>query len=154
VIRAIASRSGVEERRFDSPRVSVPLPGGGRLFAVMAVTGRPCVVIRRDRLARATLGGLICNVTVGQPLARFLADLVRARKNVLISGGTAAGKTTLLRPLASAISACERLITIEDSLQLCLDQDSAARPAWSRCRPANPNVPGRNLWADKDEHQQ
>ena len=51
LIRAIAARGGIEERRFDrsSPRVSVPLPGGGRLFAVQAVTGRPCVAIRRDR---------------------------------------------------------------------------------------------------------
>ena len=53
LIRAIAARGGIEERRFDrsSPRVSVPLPGGGRLFAVQAVTGRPCVAIRRDRLS-------------------------------------------------------------------------------------------------------
>jgi pilus assembly protein CpaF len=99
--------------------VSAPLPGAGRLFAVMAVTGRPCVAVRRDRLARATLGDLVRNASVDQPLARFLAALVRARKNVLISAGTTAGKTTLLRALASAIPARERLITIQDSLQLC-----------------------------------
>ena len=105
LIRAIAARGGIEERRFDrsSPRVSVPLPGGGRLFAVQAVTGRPCVAIRRDRLSRAGLRELVRNGTVDEPLAAFLAALVKARKNLLISGGTAVGKTTMLRALASAI---------------------------------------------------
>ena len=84
-------------------RVSVPLPGGGRLFAVQAVTGRPCVAIRRDRLSRAGLRELVRNGTVDEPLAAFLAALVKARKNLLISGGTAVGKTTMLRALASAI---------------------------------------------------
>jgi pilus assembly protein CpaF len=89
LIRAIAARGGIEERRFDrsSPRVSVPLPGGGRLFAVQAVTGRPCVAIRRDRLERAGLRELVRNGTVDEPLAAFLAALVKARKNLLISGG-------------------------------------------------------------------
>ena len=66
LIRSIAARGGIEERRFDrsSPRVSVPLPGGGRLFAVQAVTGRPCVAIRRDRLSRAGLRELVRNGTV------------------------------------------------------------------------------------------
>jgi Flp pilus assembly CpaF family ATPase len=55
LVRAIATRAGNEERRFDraTPWVSVPLPGG-RLFALMAVTGRPCVAIRRGRLAAAS----------------------------------------------------------------------------------------------------
>ena len=130
LVRAVATRAGNEERRFDraSPRVSVPLPGGGRLFAVMAVTGRPCVAIRRDRLAAASLAGLTANGTMDGPLAGFLAGVVRARKNILISGGTAAGKTTLLRALASAIPPDERLITIEDSLELCLDWDKDAHP--------------------------
>ena len=130
LVRAVAARGGIEERRFDrsSPRVSVPLPGGGRLFAVMSVTGRPCVAIRRDRLARASLRDLIRNGTLDDPLAAFLTALVRARKNLLISGGTAVGKTTMLRALASAIPRDERLITIEDSLELCLDWDHDAHP--------------------------
>jgi pilus assembly protein CpaF len=143
MIRAIAAR-GVEERRFDrgSPRVSVPLPGGGRLFAVMAVTGRPAVAIRRDRLSAAALADLTSNDTLGPRLAAFLAALVRARKNILISGGTAAGKTTLLRALASAIPPPERLITIEDSLELCLDQDSAGHPDVVALQAREPNTEG------------
>ena len=146
LIRAIAARTGAEERRFDrgSPRVSVPLPGGGRLFAVMAVTsaGRPCAAVRRDRLAAATLADLLRNGTVDRQLAAFLAALVKARKNILISGGTTIGKTTLLRALASAIPPAERLITIEDSLELCLDHDTAAHPDVVALQAREPNTEG------------
>jgi pilus assembly protein CpaF len=144
LIRAIAARGGIEERRFDrsSPRVSVPLPGGGRLFAVQAVTGRPCVAIRRDRLSRAGLRELVRNGTVDEPLAAFLAALVRARKNLLISGGTAVGKTTMLRGLASAIPPQERLITIEDSLELCLDWDAGVHPDVVAMQSREPNTEG------------
>jgi pilus assembly protein CpaF len=145
LVRAIAARGGIEERRFDrsSPRVSVPLPGGGRLFAVMSVTGRPCVAIRRDRLARAGLGELVRNGTIDSPLAAFLQALVRARKNLLISGGTAVGKTTMLRALASAIPPAERLITIEDSLELALDWDAAAHPDVVAMQSREPNTEGQ-----------
>ena len=144
LIRAIATRAGNEERRFDraTPRVSVPLPGGGRLFAVMAVTGRPCVAIRRDRLASASLDGLTANGTLDGQLAAFLAAVVKARKNILVSGGTAVGKTTLLRALASAIPPRERLITIEDSLELCLDWDTSAHPDVVAMQSREANVEG------------
>lgn len=145
LVRAIAARAGIEERRFDRgcPRLSVPLPGGGRLFAVMAVTARPCVAIRRDRLATATLAGLARNGTLSGEVAAFLAAAVRARKNILISGGTAAGKTTLLRALAAAIPPHERLVTIEDSLELCLDRDRDAHPDVVALQAREPNVEGQ-----------
>ena len=145
LVRAIAARAGIEERRFDRgcPRLSVPLPGGGRLFAVMAVAARPCVAIRRDRLAAATLGGLARNATMSREVAAFLAAAVRARKNILISGGTAVGKTTLLRALASAIGPAERLVTIEDSLELCLDRDKDAHPDVVALQAREPNVEGQ-----------
>ena len=145
LVRAVAARAGIEERRFDRgcPRLSVPLPAGGRLFAVMAVTARPCVAIRRDRLAAATLADLAGNGTMSGEVAAFLAATVRARKNILISGGTAAGKTTLLRALASAIPPAERLITIEDSLELCLDRDAGAHPDAVALQAREPNVEGQ-----------
>ena len=146
LVRAIAARTGTEERRFDraSPRVSVSLPDGGRLFAVMAVTatGRPCVAIRRDRLASASLDDLVANGTIDGQLAEFLTATVRARKNILVSGATAVGKTTLLRALASAIPPYERLITIEDSLELCLDRDRVAHPDVVAMQAREPNVEG------------
>jgi pilus assembly protein CpaF len=145
LVRAIAARAGIEERRFDRgcPRLSVPLPDGGRLFAAMAVTARPCVAIRRDRLAAANLSDLVRNATMTGEVAAFLAAAVRARKNILISGGTAVGKTTLLRALASAIPSYERLITIEDSLELCLDRDHDAHPDVVALQAREPNVEGQ-----------
>ena len=60
LIRMIAARAGTEERRFDraSPRLTIQLPDGSRLFAVMSVTRRPCISVRRHRHAQVTLDGL------------------------------------------------------------------------------------------------
>jgi pilus assembly protein CpaF len=145
LVRAVAARNGVEERRFDlgAPRASVPLRGGGRLFAVMGVTGRPCVSIRRDRLAAAGLGDLVRNGTLDRELADFLAAVVRARKNIVISGGTSSGKTTLMRALTAAIPPHERIITIEDSLELQLDRDRAAHPDVVAMQAREPNSEGQ-----------
>jgi len=125
LIRDLAARSGVEERRFDrgSPIVNFSLPGGERASAVMAVTVRPSLSIRRHRFARVTLRELRDNGTLDLALENFLAAMVRARKNVLVTGGVAIGKTTLLRALASAIPPRERLVTIEDVFELGLDHD-------------------------------
>ena len=116
LIRELAARSGVEERRFDraAPIVNFQLPGGERVSAVMAVATRPSVSIRRHRFQKVTLAQLRQNGTIDLTLESFLAALVRAKKNVLITGGTGVGKTTLLRALASAIPSWERLVTIED----------------------------------------
>jgi pilus assembly protein CpaF len=144
LVRAVAARTGMEERRFDrgSPRASVALDGGGRLFAVMGVTGRPCVSIRRDRLAAAGLRDLVRNGTLDRDLADFLAAVVRARKNIVISGGTSSGKTTLMRALASAIAPHERIITIEDSTELQLDRDTTAHPDVVAMQAREPNTEG------------
>lgn len=125
LIRDLAARSGVEERRFDrgSPIVNFSLPGGERASAVMAVTARPSLSIRRHRFARVTLRELRENGTLDLALENFLTAMVRARKNVLVTGGVAIGKTTLLRALASAIPPHERLVTIEDVFELGLDHD-------------------------------
>ncbi len=98
-LRTLAARVGLDERRFDlaSPRMSLQLPDGSRLSAVMAVTGRPCVSIRRHRFMKVTLSDLVELGTLEASLRGFLAACVSARKNLLISGGTGAGKTTMLR---------------------------------------------------------
>lgn len=125
LVRSLAARTGVEERRFDrgSPGVSLELPDGSRLFAVMAVTGRPTIAIRRHRYQHVTLARLRELGTIDAGLESLLGAIVRARLNVLICGGTAIGKTTMLRGLASAIPPQERLITIEDAFELGLDRD-------------------------------
>ena len=130
LIRTIAARAGTEERRFDraNPRLTIQLPDGSRLFAVMSVTRRPCISVRRHRHPRVTLAGLARLGTVDHALAAFLSAAVRARKNILVAGGTSIGKTTLLRALAAEIPPHERLVTIEDTYELGLDQDPARHP--------------------------
>ncbi|UGQ15323.1 Flp pilus assembly complex ATPase component TadA [Yinghuangia sp. ASG 101] len=130
LVRTVATKAGQEERRFDRavPRLNVQLTDGSRLFAVMAVTGRVSVSIRRHRYLSVSLRDLVRLGVCDEPLAAFLGALVRARKNLIVAGGTNVGKTTVLRALASAIPARERLITIEDTFELGLDCDPVAHP--------------------------
>ncbi|MGO1053691.1 CpaF family protein [Crossiella sp. CA198] len=144
LIRDLATRSGVEERRFDrgSPLVHFQLPTGERVSAVMAVTPRPSVSIRRHRFQKITLARLRETGTIDLALESFLAALVRARLNVLATGGTAVGKTTLLRALASAIPRWERLVTIEDVFELGLGEDTEAHPDVVAMQARVPNLEG------------
>ena len=123
LIRALA-RSGEEERRFDRgvARLNAMLPDGSRLFAAMGVAKRPCLSIRKSLLQDATLKGLVGKGLLDVKLAAFLRALVGAKLNLLISGGTADGKTTLLRALLGTLSPETRLVTIEDTYELNLDQ--------------------------------
>ena len=145
LIRDLAARSGLEERRFDrgSPGVSFQLPGGERAFAVMAVTARPSLSIRRHRFQRATLAQLRENGTLDTGLESLLAAMVHARKNILITGGTAIGKTTMLRALASEIPAWERLVTVEDVFELGLDADEHAHPDVVAMQAREANIEGQ-----------
>ncbi|HEY8983387.1 MAG TPA: ATPase, T2SS/T4P/T4SS family [Streptomyces sp.] len=145
LIRDLAARGGVEERRFDraSPGVSFQLPGGERAFAVMALTTRPSLSIRRHRFRHATLAQLRANGTFDAGLEAVLAAMVRARKNILITGGTAIGKTTLLRALASEIPAWERLVTVEDVFELGLDADDRAHPDVVAMQAREANIEGQ-----------
>ncbi len=122
-LRRIGARAGQAERRFDNAAVelNVQLPSGARLFAVMAVTTRPCVSVRRHRKAAASLSDLAETSMFDRRLEEFFTAVVRARLNVLVAGGTNAGKTTLLRALLGEARPSERLITIEDNRELNLD---------------------------------
>jgi len=123
-LRRLGARSGQAERRFDNAAVelNIQLPSGARLFAVMAVTARPCVSVRRHRKASASLAELRAGNMFDHRVEQFLAAAVRARLNLLVAGGTNAGKTTLLRALLGESDPRERLITIEDNRELNLDQ--------------------------------
>jgi Flp pilus assembly CpaF family ATPase len=125
MVRTVAARVGVEERRLDrgSPRLSIQLPDGSRLFAVIAVSSRPSVTVRRHRYQQVSLHDLIGVGTVSVELAGFLAAAVRARLNLLVCGQTQAGKTTLVRALAAEIPETERIVTVEDSFELGLGHD-------------------------------
>lgn len=127
LVRQIAARSGLEERRFDrgSPSLNVCLPDGSRLFAVMALSHRVGLTIRRHRFKRVSMDDLVDRLGVcDRPLAAFLTALVLARKNIIVGGGTNVGKTTLARGLASVIEPHERLVTIEDTFELGLHEDT------------------------------
>ncbi len=125
LIRKAAARLGRNERRFDiaNPFLDLRLPDGSRLNAVMAVSERPAVSIRRHRHEQVTLADLCELGTVDKTLWDFLYAAVRARMSIIVCGGTNAGKTTLLRALLNACDPDERLITIEDRLELCLAAD-------------------------------
>jgi len=145
LIRDLATHSGEEERRFDrgSPIVNFQLQGGERVSAVMAVTKRPSVSIRRHRFRKVTLRQLRDTGTIDLALETFLTAMVRAKRNILITGGTKIGKTTMLRGLASAIPPWERLITIEDVFELGLDVDDDAHPDVVAMQARDPNIEGQ-----------
>lgn len=144
LVRAAAARSGQEERRFDrgSPGLSLRLPGGQRLFAVMAVSKRPSVSIRRNVLDKVTLDDLVDRGEITIALRELISAMVRARKNLVIGGGTGAGKTTLLRAAAGAIAPHERIVTVEDAYELGLDEDTDAHPNTVALQQREPNIEG------------
>ncbi|NJP64864.1 ATPase, T2SS/T4P/T4SS family [Streptomyces spiramenti] len=130
LIQVLGAYSGLSSRPFDAanPQLDLRLPDGSRLSAVMDVTRRPALSIRRARLGKVFLADLVGNGTVTPEMGRFLVAAVRARKNIMIAGSTNAGKTTLLRALANEIPADERLITVERALELGLDQFPELHP--------------------------
>jgi len=96
---------------------------------MIEVSDRPCVSIRRHRLVDPTLSDLSDSIT--DELGRFLTAAVRARLNLIVSGGTDAGKTTLLRALAAESDPADRIVTIELSYELGLHELPTATPtAW------------------------
>ena len=130
LIQVLAAYSGLSSRPFDTanPQLDLRLPDGSRLSAVMDVTLRPAISIRRARMGKVFLADLVGNGTITPDVGSFLAAAVAARKNIMIAGATNAGKTTLLRALANQIPAEERLITVERALELGLDHFPELHP--------------------------
>ncbi|PJJ04186.1 Flp pilus assembly CpaF family ATPase [Streptomyces sp. 2333.5] len=145
LVRTLAAGTGGEERRFDRgmPRLNLQLADGSRLFAVMAVTGRVSLTIRRHRFPAASMAELVRLGVCDQQLAALLRALVRARKNIVIGGGTNVGKTTVLRAFAHEIRPQERLVTIEDTFELGLDADATAHPNVVAMQAREPNIEGK-----------
>ncbi|MBI2825019.1 MAG: CpaF family protein [Planctomycetia bacterium] len=135
VIRRIVSRIG---RRIDqsSPMVDARLPDGSRFNAVippLAVDG-PMVSIRRFGKNPLTVAALESFKAISPQMLLYLRSAVIARLNILISGGTGSGKTTILNALSSFIPPRERIVTIEDAAELHLQQRHVGR---LEARPAN-----------------
>src|SRR5918996_76909 len=135
VIERIVSAVG---RRVDesSPMVDARLKDGSRVNAIippLALDG-PVLSIRRFAVDPYKMADLVQFGALTEQLAEVLKGAVQARLNVLVSGGTGAGKTTMLNILSNYIPASERIVTIEDSAELQLQQDHVVR---LETRPAN-----------------
>ncbi len=128
IIDRIVSRVG---RRIDEtmPMVDARLADGSRVNAIippLAVDG-PMLSIRRFAVDPLKVTDLIENQTLTPQIAQFIDSCVRAKLNIMISGGTGTGKTTLLNILSQYIGDTERIITIEDSAELQLRQEHVVR---------------------------
>lgn len=113
----------------DSPTVDARLPDGSRVNAVVrpvAIDG-PSITIRKFSKEKLKVADLVKFGSMTESMAEFLRACVRARLNIIISGGTGSGKTTLLNILSSFISSDERIVTIEDAAELQLQQDHVVR---------------------------
>ncbi|MFN2492914.1 MAG: CpaF family protein [Pyrinomonadaceae bacterium] len=146
VIERIVSSVG---RRIDesSPMVDARLRDGSRVNAIippLAIDG-PVLSIRRFGAEPLRMNSLIENKALTKDIADMLEMCVNARLNVLISGGTGAGKTTLLNALSAYIPENERIVTIEDSAELQLQQPHVVR---LETRP--PNIEGRGEVTQRD----
>ncbi len=144
LVATAARRLGRSERRWDNahPELNLQLPNGDRLHALMAVSGRPTVTIRRHDFDLSRLDQLVERRVADDLLADFLAAAVRARLNLIVAGGTGTGKTTLLRCLINEIPAEERLITIEDSLEIGLDRFEELHPDYEMLEAREANTEG------------
>jgi pilus assembly protein CpaF len=144
LLRDAAARVGIGERRFDlgSPRLNLQLPDGSRLFAVMAVSARPCLSVRRHRYLKVTCDDLVGMGTMDTALREFFRSLMRAKASVVLCGGTGAGKTTLLRAIAADIPPWERIVTIEDSFELELGRYPELHPDVVALEAREPNLEG------------
>ncbi|MCX7790109.1 MAG: CpaF family protein [Chloroflexaceae bacterium] len=129
-------------RRVDesSPMVDARLPDGSRVNAIirpLALNG-PTITIRKFRKDKLTIHDLVRFGSMSQDMADFLGACVKARTNIVVSGGTGSGKTTLLNVLSNFIPEDERIITVENAAELQLQQDHVVS---LESRP--PNVEGR-----------
>ncbi|OOP60646.1 pilus assembly protein CpaF [Arthrobacter sp. SRS-W-1-2016] len=135
VIERIVSKVG---RRIDesSPLVDARLADGSRVNAIippLAVNG-PSLTIRKFGREALTVNKLIEFGSLSPEMAELLSACVVARMNIIVSGGTGTGKTTLLNVLSSFIPATDRIVTIEDAVELQLQQEHVVR---LESRPAN-----------------
>ncbi|HAU21668.1 MAG TPA: type II secretion system protein E [Erythrobacter sp.] len=146
IIQKIVSAVG---RRIDesSPFVDARLPDGSRVNAIVAplALDGSLLSIRKFAKVPISMQKLVDLESVPEAMAQVMEAIVKSRRNVLISGGTGSGKTTMLNALSSFIDKRERIVTIEDSAELQLQQTHVAR---LETRP--PNIEGRGEVNQRD----
>jgi pilus assembly protein CpaF len=146
IIDRIVSQVG---RRVDeaSPMVDARLPDGSRINAIippLALDG-PSLSIRRFGKKRFDITDLVAKNSLTPEMVEFLHAIVRARLNILVAGGTGSGKTTMLNCLSAFVPIDERIVTIEDSAELVLQQPHVVR---LESRPSN--VEGKGEITQRD----
>ncbi|WP_437224863.1 CpaF family protein [Planctomicrobium sp. SH661] len=149
LLRFIQRLVGQAGRRIDevSPMVDAKLADGSRLHAVippLALRG-PTLSIRRFKTQIVRIEDMVQTGTLAPEMADFLIQIVRSRMNVLLSGGTGAGKTTMLNNLSRFIPATERVVTIEETAELQLQQADVVG-----LETRLPNVEGKGLITPRD----
>lgn len=136
-------------RRIDesSPMVDARLPDGSRVNVTIPPVSpkAPSITIRKFRADKMRMADLIAVGALSEATADFLAMCIKAKLNIIISGGTGTGKTTMLNALSAFIPNTERIVTIEDPAELKLQQDHVitleARP---------PSIEGKNAVHQRD----
>ena len=144
LIRRAATRFSRTEKRFDAgtPELNMQLPDGSRLFAVMEVSTRPSLVIRRHRFELSSLDELRALDVFDADVQALLTAMVRSRRNVVVAGGTGSGKTTLLRALLNEVPPTERIVTIEDAYELGLEHFAEKHPDYDALQSRSTNIEG------------
>ncbi|MGB5755667.1 MAG: ATPase, T2SS/T4P/T4SS family [Acidimicrobiales bacterium] len=139
-----AARRGRSEQRWDpsSPMLDLQLASGDRLNAIAWVSGRPSISIRRHDFDIHRLKQLVSLGTINEPLFHLLKAMVLARFNIIVAGGTGAGKTTMLRCLLNEVPPNERLVTVEDSLEIGLERFADLHPDYVDLEARDANVEG------------
>lgn len=145
LIRRAATRLVRLEQRFDAanPELNLQLPDGSRLFATMSISQHPSLIIRRHRFDLSSMTELEERGMFNREIRTFLAAAVRAKRNIVIAGGTGSGKTTLLRALLNEVPANERIVTIEDAYELGIDRFADRHPDHDALQSRAANIEGR-----------
>ncbi len=136
-------------RRIDEsvPMVDARLPDGSRVNAIippLALNG-PMLTIRKFGRERFTADDLIKFGSITEGMASFLQACIASRKNMIVSGGTGSGKTTVLNAFSQYIPSKERIVTIEDAAELRLNQEH-----WIRLESRPPNIEGKGQITIRD----
>ncbi|MBU1090387.1 MAG: Flp pilus assembly complex ATPase component TadA, partial [Candidatus Omnitrophica bacterium] len=136
-------------RRIDEsvPMVDARLSDGSRFNAIippLSLSG-PCLAIRKFRKERFTIEELINLKTLNSQMGKFLEACVLSKRNMVVSGGTGSGKTTILNVLSGFVPSNERIVTIEDAAELKLGQEH-----WIRLESRSPNIEGKGAITIRD----
>lgn len=145
LIRRAATRLVRNEQRFDAanPELNLQLPDGSRLFATMAVSRHPSLIVRRHRFDISSLAELQERGMFDHEIRSFLSAAVLSRRNIVIAGGTGSGKTTLLRALLNEVPPVERIVTIEDAYELGIERFAELHPDHDALQARVANIEGR-----------